>query len=88
VPSDVTLGYLPQELVVKDTRTIFDEVCTAFSELNKIEKDIKRLSEEIAVRKDYESKDYLKLIEKLTEKNDRFNLLGGGNKMQVLSKPS
>ncbi len=80
VPEDVSLGYLPQELVVKDTRTVFEEVCTAFSELNKIEKDIKRLTDEIALRTDYESKEYLKLIEKLTEKSDRFQLLGGGNK--------
>ena len=80
VPADITLGYLPQELIVKDTRTVFDEVCSAFSELNKIEKDIKKLSNEIALRSDYESNEYLKLIEKLTEKNDRFHLLGGGNK--------
>ena len=80
VPEDVTLGYLPQELVVKDTHTVYDEVCTAFHEVNKLEKEINRLSEEIASRTDYESAEYLKLIEKLTEKNDRFNLLGGDNK--------
>lgn len=80
VPADVTLGYLPQELIVKDTCTVFDEVCKAFSELNKLEKDIKRLSDEISLRTDYESKEYLKLIEKFTEKNDRHQLLGGENK--------
>ncbi|MBN2612208.1 MAG: ABC-F family ATP-binding cassette domain-containing protein [Bacteroidales bacterium] len=80
VPSDVTLGYLPQELIVKDTRTVFEEVSMAFGEINKLEKDLKKLTDEIAERTDYDSKEYLRLIEKLTEKNDRYHMLGGGNR--------
>ena len=86
IPEEVTLGYLPQELVVRDTRTLYDEVFTAFEKLNKLEKDIKRLNDEIAIRTDYESKEYLKLIEKLTEKSDRFRLLGGDNKNAGVEK--
>jgi len=86
IPKEVTLGYLPQELVVRDTRTLYDEVFTAFEKLNKLEKDIKRLNDEIAIRTDYESKEYLKLIEKLTEKSDRFRLLGGDNKNAGVEK--
>ena len=80
IPSDITLGYLPQELIVKDTRTVFDEASSAFGELNKLQEDIGRLSDEIARRTDYESKNYIRLIEKYTDKNDRYQLLGGGNK--------
>ncbi len=80
VPADVTLGYLPQELVVKDSKSLIEEACMAFHELNKLEKDIKHLNHEIASRTDYESKEYLKLIEKFTEKNERIQLLGGNNK--------
>lgn len=86
IPEEVTLGYLPQELVVRDTRSLHDEVFTAFEKLNKLEKDIKRLNDDIASRTDYESKAYLKLIEKLTEKSDRFRLLGGENKIAGVEK--
>jgi ATP-binding cassette subfamily F protein 3 len=86
VPEDISLGYLPQELVVRDTRTLFDEVFTAFDKLIKLEKDIKKLIDEIATRTDYESKEYLKLIEKLTEKSDRFRILGGENKNAGVEK--
>ncbi len=86
VPEGITLGYLPQELVVRDTRTLYDEVFTAFEKLNLLEKDIQRLNEEIASRTDYESKEYLKLIEKLTEKSDRYRLLGGANKNEGVEK--
>ena len=86
VPEDVTLGYLPQQLVVRDTRTLFDEVFTAFEKLNKLEKDIRHLNDEIASRTDYESKEYLRLIEKLTDKSDRFRLLGGENKNAGVEK--
>src|SRR4030042_3506112 len=86
VPEDVTLGYLPQQLVVGDTRTLFDEVFIAFEKLNKLEKDIRHLNDEIASRTDYESKEYLRLIEKLTDKSDRFRLLGGENKNAGVEK--
>ncbi|MBN2213062.1 MAG: ABC-F family ATP-binding cassette domain-containing protein [Bacteroidales bacterium] len=86
VPGDITPGYLPQQLIVRDTRTLFDEVFTAFEKLNKLEKDIRQLNDEIASRTDYESKEYLNLIAKLTEKNDRFHLLEGKNKNAVVEK--
>ncbi len=80
VPSDVTLGYLPQELVVKDTRTVFEEAVTAFEELNRLDDEINRLGQEISRRQDHESPEYLKLLEKYTEKHDRFSMLGGTNR--------
>lgn len=86
IPEDVTLGYLPQQMTVSDSRTLFDEVFTAFEKLNKLEKEIRRLNAEIASRSDYESKEYLKLIEKLTDKSERFRLLGGENKNAGVEK--
>ena len=86
VPKEVTLGYLPQELVVRDTRSLYEEVITAFEKLNKLEKEIKRLNDEISSRTDHESKEYLKLIEKLTELGDRYRLLGGENKNAGVEK--
>ncbi|MBI9066114.1 MAG: ABC-F family ATP-binding cassette domain-containing protein [Salinivirgaceae bacterium] len=78
IPKDTTLGYLPQQMTVSDTKTVYKETLSAFTEILSLEKEIKRINIEITDRSDYESSDYLELINRLTEKTDRFNLLGGG----------
>ncbi|HAN00890.1 MAG TPA: glycosyl transferase family 2 [Marinilabiliales bacterium] len=79
VPKDTTIGYLPQQMAVSDTQTVFNEAMNAFSEILTIESNIQRLNEALAERTDYESKEYLNLIHQLTEKSERFNLLGGAS---------
>jgi ATP-binding cassette subfamily F protein 3 len=79
LPKNTTLGYLPQQMTVSDTKTVFKETLNAFTEILAIEKDIAKLNDEIMNRTDYESAAYMDLINKVTEKNDRFNLLGGGS---------
>ena len=86
MPGDLTLGYLPQELVVRDTHSVFEDVTTALRELKELESDIKKLNDELAIRTDYDSDQYLQLIEKLTEKSDRFRILGGDNKDARIEK--
>lgn len=83
IPDDVSLGYLPQQLNYSDTRTVLDETLTAFSVVNKLEKDIQHLNQEIAERTDYESESYMELVELLTEKNDRLTILSANNKEAV-----
>ncbi len=89
VPSETTIGYLKQEMEMSSRKNIFDEALTAFSETLKLEKKIKHLNDEIAERTDYESKEYEKLIQKLTEANERFQIIGGqsmeGETEKVLS---
>ncbi|MCB2219718.1 MAG: ATP-binding cassette domain-containing protein [Bacteroidetes bacterium] len=77
LPSGATLGYLRQEMETGSYKTIIDEALTAFDETRKLEKHIQKLNTEIASRTDYESKDYHRLIQQLTEANDRFQLVGG-----------
>ncbi len=79
LPKDFTIGYLPQHMKHTNTRTVTEEVELAFEELKSIEKEIDKLNSEIADREDYESTGYLDLLDKLHEKTDRFNLLGGTN---------
>jgi ATP-binding cassette subfamily F protein 3 len=78
-PNRMKIGYLPQHLTVKDTRSVFDEVETAFVELKNIEETINHLNRQIAEREDYHSDEYSKLIQQLTELNERYDMLGGGN---------
>ncbi len=79
VPKDLTIGYLPQHMVVSDTLNLKGEVTLAFEELLAIEKEIKHINHQLENRTDYESESYLKLIDKLTESNERYQILGGEN---------
>ncbi len=79
IPRDTTIGYLPQHMIVSDTKNVFKETMGAYDEILTIKQEIKNYNEELIVRTDYESKEYLDLIHKLSEKTERFNLLGGGS---------
>ncbi len=79
ISEDITIGYLPQQLKYSDSKNVMDEALTAFNELNKLEAEINHLNQQLAERTDYESGEYLELIEIVSEKNDRISLLQGGN---------
>ncbi len=77
IPSGTHIGFLRQEMDTQSSRTIFDEALTAFAETLKLEETIHHLTREIAERTDYESKEYHRLIHRLTEANERFHIIGG-----------
>ena len=79
IPKGLTIGYLPQHLSVQDTRSVYAEAQSAFVEVKALEKEIAQLNSQLAERTDYESDEYMALINRLTEKNDRFHLLSGHN---------
>ncbi len=86
VPKEVTIGYLPQQMVLADTRTVREEAETAFGHLREQEKEIERLNTELAERTDYESDAYHKLIEKVTHLSEHLALLGGNNYQAELER--
>jgi ATP-binding cassette, subfamily F, member 3 len=77
IPSDVNVGYLPQQMIYYDGRTVFEEAINAFADILAIEEDIKHMNEELIHRTDYESAQYLAIIDKLTHQDERYRLLGG-----------
>lgn len=79
MPKGLKIGYLPQHMKYTDTRSVVEEVELAFAELKGLEQQITDINNEIAERTDYESESYMALLDKLNEKNERFNLLGGAN---------
>ncbi|MDP2335524.1 MAG: ATP-binding cassette domain-containing protein [Bacteroidota bacterium] len=79
VPTDVRLGYLPQHMEIVDGRTVFEEAVTSFEEILSLERRIEEINHEIATRTDYESEEYHRLLDHVTEFNDRFHMLGGNN---------
>ena len=74
---DTTLGYLPQQMKVHDTTTLVEETAKAFEEVLFLEREMERLTAEIAAREDYESEEYGELVHRLSEATERHNLLGG-----------
>ena len=84
--ADCTIGYLPQQMQVADTTTLVAETAKAFEEVLALEAEIERLTAEIAVRTDYESEDYEKLLHRLNDANDRYHILGGDTRDADIEK--
>ena len=79
VPNDFTLGYLPQEMKLVDKHTLKEEVKLAFGEIISLKKEMNKLNHDLAERTDYESPDYLKLLDHISELNERYQIFGGDN---------
>lgn len=79
VPRDVTIGYLPQVMILSDKHTVMEEAEMAFEHIFELQASIERMNQELADRTDYDSENYHKLIEKFTHDNERFLMMGGTN---------
>lgn len=79
MPNDVTIGYLPQQMVLADDTTVAEEARKAFSELQVLKDELKECENQMALRTDYESDDYAKLLEHFDYLNHRLNIEGAMN---------
>ena len=77
VPNDTTVGYLPQVMRLTDDTTVREETRKAFSQRTKAKERLDQLEREMAERTDYESDDYMALVDKFTLEHDRFMMMGG-----------
>ena len=76
VQSDTTIGYLPQVMNLQDDTTVCEEARKAFADIQKVKERIDRMERQLNERTDYESKDYLALVEKFTSEHERYQMLG------------
>jgi ATP-binding cassette subfamily F protein 3 len=74
---DTSVGYLAQQIEIKDTSTLMGETMLAFGELINLEKNISKLNKELPSTTDFHSENYLKKLDRLTEMNERYSILGG-----------
>ena len=79
VPREVTIGYLPQVMVLSDECTVMEEAEKAFEHIAEMQAALERMNQELADRNDYESESYHALIERFTRENERFLMMGGTN---------
>ena len=77
IPSTARMGYLPQEMELASDKSIYDEAVAAFDEIVLLKENIDNYTREISEREDYESASYQKLIHKLSDANEAFQLMGG-----------
>lgn len=77
IPKEVSIGYLPQQMDVANSRTVINETMLAFEEAISLHNEIDSITKEIENRTDYESDSYATLINNLTEKSERYGILGG-----------
>ena len=76
---DVQIGFLRQDIDFVEGRTILEEAYQAFEEIKELEVQLDEINEQLATRTDYESEEYSQLIIDLTEKTERYELVGGYN---------
>lgn len=80
VPNDITIGYLPQVMKLQDDTTVAEEAYKAFSDIADIEAKVKRLEKALGERTDYDSDEYMLLVDKFTAAHDRYMMMGADNK--------
>ena len=79
VPSGTTVGYLPQVMVLEDDTTVKEEARKAFADNTELKTRVDQLNKELSERTDYESEDYMALVEQFTHEHERYLMLGGNN---------
>ena len=72
MPRDFNIAYLPQHIKTNDSRTVFEETAQAFAQLHELESRIAYLNEQLTIRSDYESDEYMQLIEEVTALSEKF----------------
>ena len=75
----ITVGYLPQVMVIADEHTVIEEAEKAFDHVNEMQEHLDNLNKQLLGRTDYESEEYLQLVEEFSHENERFQLMGGIN---------
>ena len=76
-PSGCTIGYLSQDIKTKLGKTVFEETYSALAELQELEKKVSHYTKQLETRTDYESDEYMEIIQDMHVANERFSMLGG-----------
>lgn len=79
VPNDTTIGYLPQVMNLQDDTTVREETRKAFSDTTRLKERLDDMQQQMAERTDYDSDDYIQLVERFTQEHERYMMLGGEN---------
>ena len=79
IPADVTIGYLPQQMVLEDTLTVSEEVRKVFAHIDEMQRRLDKMSQELAERTDYDSPEYHDLIERVSNLTEELAIASSDN---------
>ncbi|XMO88248.1 ABC-F family ATP-binding cassette domain-containing protein [Algibacter sp. AS12] len=74
-PKDAVIAYLPQHLLTEDDTTVFDEASKAFSHVFTLRDEMEDLNKQLETRTDYESDEYMKIIERVSDLGEKYYAL-------------
>jgi len=86
IPADKKIGYLPQEVRFISKLSVMEEAKKAFDELNELGDEIEALNQALISRDDYESTEYMKLVDQLSHATEHYHILGGDYKEANIEK--
>ena len=86
IPKGTSIGYLPQVMILSDSRTVRQEAELAFCQLHELEARLAQMNQELADRTDYDSPEYMQLVETFTHESERFQMMGGMNYQAELER--
>ena len=76
VQADTTIGYLPQVMILQDDTTVREEAQKAFADIQKQKERLDRMERQMNERTDYETDDYMQLVERYTSEHERYLMMG------------
>ena len=79
IPNDTTIGYLPQVMILQDDTTVREEARKAFAGNTQQKARLEKMNRELGERTDYDSDDYLALVQRYTEEHERYQMMGADN---------
>ena len=79
VPNDTTIGYLPQVMRLQDDTTVREETRKAFAGNTRLKERIDEMERQLAERTDYESEEYMELVQRFTQEHERYMMMGAEN---------
>ena len=86
VPQDTTIGYLPQVMNLQDNTTVRQETQKAFSNIADLKARVEQLERQMNERSDYESEDYMSLVERYTTEHERYLMMGAESREAELER--
>ena len=86
VPTDSTIGYLPQVMKLQDDTTVREETQKAFANIAEMKARVERLEQQMSERTDYESDDYMELVERYTTEHERYLMMGAESREAELER--
>ncbi|WP_258101688.1 ABC-F family ATP-binding cassette domain-containing protein [Marinoscillum pacificum] len=85
-PKDAVIAYLPQHLLVEDTCNVFEETSKAFEEILAMKTQLDDLNKQLETRTDYESDEYAKIIELVSEISEKYYSIEDSNFDQAVEQ--